>query len=239
MTMTDGGAGDPTSKVREAGKRRWLARRVLWAAGGLALLAIAGLITIAIAAAHYQPLSYGDTENTAELYPGMPAGQGIHLVNTVGHLHEDFYIPPQRGTFSLFVDVHNNGSHAVTIESVTVPASGLRLAAPVRYSFPEMGGSGVFPPPHPRLLHDFVLRPGGQMFIGLQVRTSPCARRGYWQALPSFSVKMRFLGFTRSVALPWGMEGDSLIMQQPGGRPGAPGVICLPHTVLPQSSAGS
>jgi hypothetical protein len=166
------------------------------------------------------------------------SGQGIHLVNNVGHLHEDFYIPPQRGVFSLFADKRNDGSYPVTIESVTVPAGGVRLAGPVRYWFPGMGGSDEIPPPSSRVLHDFVLRPGTEMFIGLPVRTWPCARRGFWQAVPSFKVKMRFHGLARSVALPWGLAGDSLIMQQPGGRPGEHGILCLPDTVLPRSPAG-
>ncbi|HEY2549057.1 MAG TPA: hypothetical protein VGI64_00615 [Streptosporangiaceae bacterium] len=239
MTITDGGEAGPISQVREGGKRRRLPRRIRWGLGGLGIIAIAGLITIAIAAKHYQPLSYGSSENDAELYPGMPSGQGIRLVNTVGNLHEDFYIPPQRGAFSLFVDVSNNGSYPVTIEAVTVPASGLRLAGPVRYSVPGMGGSDIIPPPQSRLLHDFVLRPGGEMFIGLLVRTSPCASRDSWQSLPSFKVQMRFLGFTRSVALPWGMQGDSLIMHQPAGGPGDPGTVCLPDTIPPEAPGGS
>ena len=239
MMTTDGGAAGPVSQVREAGGRPRLLRRVLWGAGGLAVFAIVGLITIAIAAVHYQPLSYGETGSDAERYPGLPAGQGIHLVNNVGNLHEDFYLPPQRGVFSLFADILNNGSYPVTIESITVPAGSLRLAGPVRYSYPGMGGSDEIPPPRSRVLHDFVLRPGQQMFVGLPVLTSPCARRGYWSALASFSVKMRFLGFTRTVALPWGLHGDSLIMHQPAGRPGAQGVFCLPHTVLQERPSGS
>ena len=63
-------------------------------------------------------LEWGSTGNSAELYPGLPAGKGIHPVNTFGGLHDDIYIPPQAGVFSLFVDIRNSGGQAAMIESV-------------------------------------------------------------------------------------------------------------------------
>ncbi len=180
-------------------------------------------------------MSYGSTGNSAEWYPGLPPGRGIHLVNNVGGFHEDIYIPPQRGVFSLFVDVRNNGSFPVTIESLTVPTPGLYLAGPVRYSTLGMGGSNQIPPPTSRVLHEFVLRPGQEIFVGLPVRTWPCAETNEWSEVTSFNVKMRYLWLTRTVALPWGPLTDSLIMHAPFGRPGESGTFCLPHTVLPKS----
>ena len=71
-----------------------------------------------------------------------------------GHL-----IPPQRGTFSLFVDIYNNGTYAVTIQSVTVPRP-LTPAGSVRYSRPPGGDGAVIPPPTSRVLRDVRLGPG-------------------------------------------------------------------------------
>src|SRR5215469_10649011 len=190
-----------------------------WSLAGFGLLAASALVAVSVLAATYQPLSFGNTENTAELYPGLPAGQGIHAVNTVGGLHEDFYIPPQRGTFSLFADITNSGSYAVTIESVSLPTGGpVTLAGPVRYSTPGMGGSIMIPPPISRVLHNVVLRPGHDLFLGFPVRTWPCTQQYGWASESSFTVKMRFAMFTRTVAMPWGSLGDSLVMHSPGGR---------------------
>ena len=209
-----------------------------WSLAGFGVLAASALITVSVLAATYQPLSFGGTGNSAELYPGLPAGDGIHLVNTVGGLHEDFYIPPQRGTFSLFADITNSGSYAVTIESVSLPTGGpVTLAGPVRYSTPGMGGSIMIPPPISRVLHNVVLRPGHDLFLGFPVRTWPCTQQYGWASESSFTVKMRFAMFTRTVAMPWGSLGDSLVMHSPGGRPGDAGTFCVPHTVLPRQPA--
>ena len=95
------------------------------------VLVAAALVIVAVLANTYQPLTLGGLGNSAELYPGLPAGVGIHYVNNFGGVSEDIYIPPQRGTFSLFVDIYNNGTYAVTIQSVTVPQP-LTPAGPVR-----------------------------------------------------------------------------------------------------------
>jgi hypothetical protein len=206
-----------------------------WALAGFGVLAASALIAVSVLAANYQPLSIGGNGSTAELFPGLPAGQGIHMVNTVGGIHQDFYIPPQRGTFSLLVDITNNGSYAVTIESVSLPAGGpVTLAGPVRYSTPGMGGSNEIPPPVSRVLRDVVLRPGQDLFLGFPVRTWPCAQQYEWTSEPSFNVTMRFALFTRTVAMPWGSLDSSLVMHAPAGRPGDAGTFCLPHTALPK-----
>jgi hypothetical protein len=221
--------GSPASRPdRRPARLRW------WLAGSVVVVAVA-LIILGVRAARYQPLSYGSVGNSAEQFPGLPGGQGIHAVNNLGGFHEDIYIPPQRGTFSLFGDIANNGTFPVTIKSVSLPPGGPVLAGPVRYSTPGMGGSNEIPPPVSRVLHDVVLKPGQEMYVGLPVRTWPCAQTDIWTGIQSFFVTMKFALFTRSVALPWGHLGDSLIMHEPGGRPGGQDTFCLPHTVLPKA----
>lgn len=230
-------SGAPAAESR--GPTRGHGRGWLWLSLAVfGLVAASTLITVSVLAGTYQPLSFGGVGNSAELYPGLPAGPGIQAVNTVGGLHEDFYIPPQRGTFSLFADVTNNGSYAVTIESVSLPAGGpVTLAGPVRYSTPGMGGSIMIPPPTSRVLHNLVLLPDHDLFLGFPVRTWPCAQQYTWVSEPSFIVKMRFALFTHTFAMPWGSLGGSLVMHEPGGRPGDAGIFCLPHAVLPREPA--
>jgi hypothetical protein len=229
-----GGVSTPGSGNPDPVRRRW---RVRWLVAGSAVLVALALLIPGLLAARYQPISYGSVGNSAELFPGLPGGQGIHPVNDLGGFHEDIYLPPQRGVFSLFADIANNGSYPITIESVALPQGGPILAGPVRYSTPGMGGSNEIPPPTSRMLHDVVLLPGHEMYLGFPVRTWPCASRDIWTGLQSFNVRVRFALFTRTVAVPWGDRGDSLIMHEPGGRPGDPDTFCLPHTVLPKPRA--
>ncbi len=189
-------------------------------------LLVAALVVVATLAGAYQPLALGGTGNSAELYPGLPAGVGIHPVNNFGGVGEDIYIPPQRGTFSLFVDLYNSGTYAVTIQSVTVPQP-LTPAGSVRYSRPPGGDGAVIPPPTSRVLRDVRLGPGQEIYVGIPVRTWPCTQiHSAALTLPSFYVTERFALFTRTVALPWGQQGDRLILYPPVGRPGESGISC-------------
>lgn len=211
-----------------AGSRR-RSRRVL-AAIAAAAVVVAAAATLA---ARYQPIGYGGLFNNAGLFPGMPPGHGIHAVSNPGGFSQDIYIPPQHGPFSLLASLRNNGPYPVTIESVSLPPGGPVLAAPIRYSTPGMGGSSQIPPPVSRVLHDVRLGPGQTMFLGFLVRTSPCAQRHYWMRVPSFSVRVGFGPFTRTVPIAWGTGGDSLLLHVPAGHPGQPGIFCLPHTTQP------
>lgn len=214
-----GTSGDP-------GRHRWLR----WLLLALGVLMVATLVILAALAGSYQPLTYGESENSAMAFPGLPTGQGIHPVNNMGGFSEDFYLPPQRGTFSLFASLGNYGTYPITIESVSLPGDSLvKLVAPPRYSVPGMGGSDQIPPPTSRVLHDVVLRPGQEMYLGFLVRTWPCAVTHGWETVPSFSVTERFLFFGHTVAIPWGMYGDHLVMHFPGGHPGQPNTICAGH----------
>jgi len=200
-------------------------------------VAVAAFVVAEVLGTRAAPISisYGNTGNSAELYPGIHPGRGIHPVNDFGGFHEDIYIPPQNGTFSLFAAVANNGTGPVTVESVSLPAdSPISLAAPVRYSTPGMGGSNQIPPPTSRVLHDVVLRPGQEMFVGFPVRMWPCAQKDVWTGISTFLVHVRNAQVTRTVAVPWGNLGDALIVHAPGGRPGQPDTVCAPHAVLPR-----
>ena len=214
--------------ARTPARRRWW----LWALLPVGLAGVAAVI-LAVAASHYEPLGFGNTGNSAEAFPGLPTGQGIHPVNTVGGLHEDVYIPPQRRTFSLFADVTNNGTHPVTITSVRLPpGSPISLAGPVRYSDPDMGPNpgNEMPPPVSRVLHSVVLQPGEQLFLGFPVHMWPCGQKGGWTSMPEFDVTMKYLTFAHTVAVPWGMRNDSLVMLAPGGMPGQKDAMCAPGT---------
>ena len=243
--MTAAGAGpaapEAATGLSSAGGRRPRIHRLAWRVGGLAALALAGLIIAAVAAAHYQPLSVSSQgELATQAFPGLPVGRGITVVNTFGYYRQDIYIPPQRGVFSLLVTVANNGSRSVTIVSAAPPPLSMQPAGPVRYlassSFSAASGSmrEVW-----RVLHDYQLRPGADVEIGMPVQTWPCEQMDGWQYVTDFDVRMRFAGFTRTVQLPWGTSGDALIMRPPGGWPGQPATFCLPGTVLPPPPPGS
>ncbi|HUZ36864.1 MAG TPA: hypothetical protein VMV17_11090 [Streptosporangiaceae bacterium] len=194
-------------------------------------LACAAGVIVAVVASRYRPVGYGSLSSGSEAFPGLPAGRGIHPVNNLGGFHEDIYIPPQRGTFSLFADIANTGTHPVTIVSASLgQISPFFLSALVRYSMAGMGGSDQIPPPVSRVLHDVVLRPGQQMFLGFPVHMWPCTTSQGWEGISSFYVRVRYLVFTHTVAVPWGMRGDSLLVRSPGGRPGQKGVVCAPGT---------
>jgi hypothetical protein len=221
----DGAVAGRAGSARERGRmRRWW----LVAAGVLALVLAAAIVLVELAA-HYQPLGFGGTGYSNGYFPGLPTGTGIRAVNTFGYLHEDIYIPPQRATFSLFIDLANNGGQPVTIGAVTLQKSGqgfwpLTPAGPVRYARPDWWG--IVGRWKSRILRSVTLGPGQDIYIGVPARMWPCAQRYGWTSVPSFYVTYRYLFVTRTVALPWGMKNDQLIMLGPGGQPGQPGIVC-------------
>jgi hypothetical protein len=177
----------------------------------------------------YKPLSYGDTGMLNLTYPGLPAGHDIRTVNTVGGVREDHYIPPQKGTFYLFVSIMNNGSRGVTVEKVFMPRnSDLRSAGPALYSRPPGVGYGAIATPRPsHVVHDVKLGPGEEIFVAIPVRSWQCGERDMWESVPSFYVSYRFMIFHHVAALPWGMQNDALIMHAPFGKPGQANALCV------------
>jgi len=235
MSLLDVKFGDgwPSLRGRQAGpgrtgpgagfRPRW--SRWSWLAVGASALLVVAAIVLAVLAYCYQPLAYGGTGFTNEYFRGLPTGKGIHLVNTVGGLHEDVYIPPQRGVFSLFVDIANLGPRSVMIEAVTVPRGGpVWAAGPARYAW--QGQSQPITKPH--LLRHVRLGPGREVLVGLPVRTWSCTSKSGWASVPSAFVTYQFGPFRHRVALPWGPLDDELVLHIPDGPhigPG-PGSIC-------------
>jgi hypothetical protein len=209
---------------------RWR-RRYAWVLVPTVPVLVAGIVLGALANS-YQPLTDGPVGDSILAYPGLPSAQGVRTVNTFGGVHDDVYIPPQRGTFYLFADVANYGSRAVAIESVSVPGGGpLSPAGRVLYARPPTTGNGApGVPPASRILRNVGLAAGQAIFVAIPVRSWPC-----WQkytgftTVPNFYVTYRYLFFTHTVAIPWQMMGNALIeviMHAPGGRPGQPDVVC-------------
>jgi len=207
---------------------RWL--RILVAA--LMLVVVTAGILSALAARYRPTLGSGSAGVTTLAYPGLPAAQGVRIVNTFGFVHQDVYIPPQRKgyTFYLFADIANYGSRAVTIESVGLPPySALTPAGPDLYAQPSTAGNGTPAiPPATKVLHSVTLGPGGALLVAIPVRSWPCwTTYEAFATVPDFYVTYRFLFFTHTAAIPWGDSNVELIMRPPYGRPGQPNVACL------------
>lgn len=231
MSLTRAATGrDPGPVTGLAGRRRGRPRRLLLLAVCVVLvLAAAGVLTGL--AARYQPLGLGEA-GTWDLHaPGLPSAVGVRLVNTLGNLHSDIYFPPQRGEFSLYVDLHNGGSFPVTITGAALAPPGgnpeLTPAGPVRYCGPAPPACmrQVMPPAVRSVLRDLVLGPGHDVFIGIPVRSWPCAQRDAWFSIPDVYISYRFGPFTRVAAVPWNSQNGAVIGQLPGKR-GQLGVFC-------------
>jgi hypothetical protein len=173
-------------------------------------------------AATYQPVAYGP-ESGIGGFPGQPTANGWRWVNTFGAVTGDIYVPPQRGPFSISFSIVNSGTHAVTIEGVSLPGTGnwpVTPAGPAQY-YPA---GSQYPAAH--LLRNVTLRPGDSIVIGIPVRTGPCASNVGWTGLDTVGVKERFLFFTHTVQMPFTPDGGRLIMHAPGGHQGEPNVFC-------------
>jgi hypothetical protein len=197
-------------------RRRWWLLAAACVAAGVAAVLIQG----SWAAAH-QPITWGCCED-------QPVGVGIRAVNLFGSYREDFYVPPQRNTFTFFATIYNAGSRSVRIEHVAIGQTygQLRLAGPVRYAR-RIPGTGPAALRHLPVLRDIPLGPGQQLFLAITLRTWPCAMTSGWDVDPSFYLRERSLFFAHTIALPWSMDGGALIMRPSGGRPpGIAGAVC-------------
>src|SRR5215467_1459490 len=208
--------------------RRRLPRWIWLALAAFAIL-LTPTIVLAVLADHYQPLRYGDTGSADLAYPGLRAPQGARTVNTFGGVREDVYLPPQHGVFFLFAAVMNDGSLAVIIQAVTVPEDGpLKQAGITRYARPPSTGYGTPGiPPARRVVHDLALGPGKEVFFAIPLRSWRCGQRHSWVTEQSFSVRYQFGPFTHVISLPWGSQGDELIMHAPLGMPGQVDTFCV------------
>lgn len=172
-------------------------------------LAAAAAVVLAVTAGTYQPLVPGGAG------PAVSGATGIRNVNTFGASTGDIYIPPQKGPFTVWVNIRDSGPEAVTIEAVRVGNPWpLVPAGALRYQLP----------------HSFASRPfksyrlGGGVVIGIPVRTaSHCAASNSWVHIDSVSVEERFLIFTHWVSMPL---MNPLILHAPGGTSRTPAVVC-------------
>jgi hypothetical protein len=226
MSM-DEPSGSPMSAASAARSRGWRHRWAWILAAACVGLTVVGVLTGK--AAVYQPIGWGGINET---FPGMPAGVGIKVVNNFALVRfGDYYVPPQRGVFTLSGSIVNHGSRPVTIETVTtslIPGANSFAVAPagqVRY-VPVLNDPGT---PRSHVLRNVTLGPGQEILIGIPLRTRPCGNNDGWVTDPAFYVKERFLVFTHTVAFPWTYDGGELIMHNPGGEPGEPGAICAPR----------
>ncbi|HEY7262798.1 MAG TPA: hypothetical protein VH589_15095 [Trebonia sp.] len=209
------GQGSPPAAVTRAPGRRGFWRhwwRLVLAS--LALIATA-VIVLAVMAGTYQPLGPGGAG------PAVSGATGIRNVNTFGASAGDIYIPPQKGPFTIWVNIGDSGPAAVTVEAVRVgnpwplvPAGALQyqLPGPAWRTRPfksyRLAGGG----------------PGSGVMIGIPVRTgSHCYANNSWVHIDSISVEERFLMFTHWVSIPL---SNPLILHAPGGTPGTPGAVC-------------
>jgi hypothetical protein len=190
----------------------------------VALIAlVAGIFTLL--AASYQPLEPAGEGGGS--FPGLPTGAGIRWVYQYIPDGPELYVPPQRGSFALGGSVANRGSFAVTIVGVREPAgSPFTAAGPARYLRPSEWNQAVMTHAPRHVLRDVTLGPGQGIMIGLPVRIGYCADRRSYVGEDVFLVTERFLGFTRTVAIPFFEVGRPVVTNAPGDRPGAPGTFC-------------
>ena len=220
MSLTEDAIGNgpgssPPSAPPQGSARRRRRFRWWWLLPPAALVIAAAATVLTMLAATYQPLVPGDLSGP-NLIPGMPKAQGARWVNTFGASPGDLYFPPQQGTFTVSASIRNAGTHAVTIESISLPNQTATLfqAGPVQYAlgFREVTVAHV--------LRNVTLRPGDSIYIGIPVRSGPCGERSGWTWQDSFLVRERFLSFTHTVPLPFISDGRTLILHSlshPGG----------------------
>lgn len=199
--------------------RRHRRRLLRWSPVALVVLAVAigGPLV-----ATYQPLQPGETGGGS--FPGLPTAASMRWVTK--YIPEpdapELYIAPQRGPFVLSGSVFNNGPFPVTILGVTqAPGSPFTPAGPVRYlTGDEQSRTHV--------LHDITLAPGlaKTIVIGMPLRIAYCADRRMYTGEDVFLVKERFLGFTRTVPIPFVDYGRPVLTNAPGGQSGTPGTFC-------------
>jgi hypothetical protein len=210
---------DPRS-LRGIWRRR---RRRLLGFAMVALTALAAAV-LTLLAVSYQPLRPGGAGGGS--FPGLRTGAGIRWIWQYVPMPNaaELYVPTQRGPFALAGSVVNSGPFAVTIVGVSQqPGSPFTAAGPARY-LTSAEQNLARPPSH--VLRDITLAPGQGIMIGMPLRIAYCADRRSYVGEDVFLVTEKFLGFTRTVPMPFVDYGRPVITNAPGGQPGTPGTFC-------------
>lgn len=212
--LSDQGQGSPPAAVTQAPGRRGFWRHWRWPVLVLLALVATAVIVLAVMAGTYQPLGPGGAS------PEVSGATGIRNVNTFGSSTGDIYVPPQKGPFTIWVNIGDSGPAAVTVQAVRVGNPWpLIPAGALRYQLPDSINSRPF--------KSYRLAgggPGSGVMIGIPVRTgSHCYANNSWVHIDSVSVEERFLMFTHWVSIPL---MNPLILHAPGGTPGTPGAVC-------------
>jgi hypothetical protein len=179
--------------------------------------------------ATYQPVTYGMAEAAVQ------GPLSIRAVNAFAGMRGQIYIPPQPATTgALIVALANTGSHAVTIESVSIIANGEpsyptalnNQTGPATYvplagSNPEVTGSSP-------AITGATLRPGENILIRIPFQTPGCWYAGR-SVVGTFWVTTRFLWWTHTFPVSWTAPGDpdgGAIMSELPDPSGGAGSLC-------------
>lgn len=213
-------ASGDASGLRGAWRRH--RRRLLWWSP-VALIALAAAILVPLAAS-YQPLQPRGGGGAS--FPGLRTAAGLRWVSRYipARYAPELYVPVQRGPFALAASVINTGPFPVTITGVSQQAgSPFTAAGPARYLTPAETNMD-HPPQH--VLRDITLAPGQGIMIGMPLRIEYCADRRTYTGEDVYLLTESFLGFTRTVPLPFTDYGRPVVTNAPGGQPGPAGTFC-------------
>jgi hypothetical protein len=203
-------------------QRRRRRRRVI---GLVAALAGFVVISLVIAANHYQPLDNSGgliVENYQ--FPGLPAGVRPVPVNTFGNLPGELYLRPQRGVMTLAVILKNDGPMAVTIESVSIdpqlPNAGKPLYLVVTRATANSGFSAVRGP-----VHGISIGPGETIVMGIPIHVPECVNKSATPYVMTdfYTITERFLAFTHAAQI---SIGPTPLIWLPGYARGTADFAC-------------
>lgn len=238
-TPHPGSAEPPADGPGSPGRRhRPWRRRILLALGAVVT---ATVVVLALLAALYQPVRFGDSYGGA--FPGLPMGTGIRTVNNFGGATGQTYVPQQRGVFTLTESIQNTGPETVTILAVSIlspqqqaddtPAGiapwPLTPAGTPRWMNPEhTGPNGHIASSSGSFTTSVLLAPGESLNVGIPLRMSGrCYDPADYTGNDVFYVKERFGIFTHWVTVtvdsPWVLHAP----YDPGNRTSGPASLPL------------
>jgi hypothetical protein len=180
---------------------------------------------LGVLAGTYQPLAFG--HGAGGQFPGLPAGVQGQYVNTFGGQLGGYYVPLQRGTFTILSSIQSTGPSSVTIESVSIfppgsptnwplrPAGQVLYVPEILYQHQRIWTSG-------RPVHGLSLGPNEAIAVGIPVRMAyPCYLPGSSTGVGVFYVREKYLTFTHWVAI---SVGTPLSLREP--EPAGSGMDC-------------